>query len=229
MNNKIISIPAKISKYNLASQSLAVGVGMIGISQSTDATITALNLPGTIENVDFVENDSPSQFVVYNLALSTTDTTDVFNFIGQGNYVGITGGDGTTIKLATNSNINYDPKLFNIGDSINVTSNAANGYNVENLFYNVISYGNSERAPWTSDQTNVAIGFVSGDNQPGYFLINWVVATETMTVLGGFIETSGSSITVAAVPEPSEYAAALGLGATGLAYYRKLKSRKNRP
>ncbi len=81
---------------------------------------------------------------------------------------------------------------------------------------------------WTSDRLNGAIGFRNGDGEYGYMLITWVAASKTLTFLGdgAFDDTPGVGITV--VPEPSEYAAALGLGALGLAYYRRRPGNKTR-
>ncbi len=222
----------RINKYTAGTQSLLLATGAFAAAQDTDATVVPLSLPGTILNhtFDLTNGTQYVDYAVYGFGVNGT-----LRFYGFDNgitvkIVGLVPMAQVYVKTNTNSFQNYDAKIFNPGDLVSTISDVTGGYNTINYNLTSIHFNGNERSPWTSAHSDVALGFVTQSNHAGFININWDAANNAMTVLGGAYENvSGLAITVtSAIPEPADYAAALGLGALGLAYYRNRRNLKQR-
>ncbi len=203
-------------KYSLGAQSLAVVAGILGQSLICSANITALDV-GTFTNGETIIADGSGSLGIS----ETLDITQTAASSGKLFFLGYTGGaTGAVVRMDVQNNtfFHYSAfqsgfrtlKYFAPGDSVDIT----NLHPLTNTAV-YISKGNlgGNLGEWTVDRPSGAIGFRNGDGEFGYMHVSWVASTKTLTFLGNgfFDDTPGTSITV--VPEPSEYAAALGLGA----------------
>lgn len=137
---------------------------------------------------------------------------DKFSFLVNGNNLNVSGSGDTyfySITATSGSTIYYS-----VGQTVNGLADTGNGTG------SIVSTGTNVGA-WTVDRPNGAIGFENAEGETGYIRVSWVAATQTLTILSGAFEDAGGSIFVTAVPEPST-SALLGLGAIGVAYYRRL-------
>ncbi len=234
VSNQRKPIMNRLQKYALGSQSLAVLSWVLSQTAICSAGVINLNLDGPNVGETFVAvgGGTAGDTAGYLLDASINDIDDVIAFTAY-------------------SSPTLGPQLFlsslSLGSEI---FSAASGFLQSAHFYSVGSTvdGSLDTRPdltyafvyrslsggalgdWTIDR-NGAIGFKTGDNQFGFFNVDWDVSAKTLTILGGSIESTASTgivVTAVAVPEPSEYAAALGLGALGLAYYRRRPGNKTR-
>ncbi len=214
-------IKNRLQKYALGSQSLAVLSGVLGQTAICSAVLQNLDVSG-IFNQTSVGGGGGTLGTTYSLYLTqSSDVNDRLIFNGNtftlGDRVMVQGYNGARV-FNSNNTLRYYP----VGSSVTGNgSSSGNGY----LTYAINVF------PWVTDRLNGAIGFKNGDGELGFLNVSWVAATKTLTYLNGFFDDDSgvTSITVTAVPEPSEYAAALGLGAIGLAYYRRRPGSKSRP
>ncbi len=222
---------SRLHKYSLGSKSLAIIAGVLGQHATSNASVQVLNLDGP--NVDETliagGGGTAGNLKIYNLDSSTTDTDDDLLFAGTATAGGIlrlfARNDADVFTYLPGGATKDVIRFYAIGATVDGSLNTASsqGY---------IDHGSysSEQGVWESNQ-NGAIGFKTGDNQFGFINVDWNVSTRTLTILGGSYESTASTslvVTSTAVPEPSEYAAALGLGALGLAYYRRRSGNKTR-
>ncbi len=209
----------RLQKYSLGSQSLAVLAGIMGQITISSAAIRVLDV-GALTNGQTINTAVPNTMLSLNF--SETASSDSLTFGGDPSFGGLLNlaGSGGASVLYNSGNI-YSPKYFAVGSSVDSSSS-------ENTETNYFTYGGGNYGDWTVDRPSGAIGFKNGDGEFGYMLVSWVAATNTLTFLGvgAFDDVPGTAITV--VPEPSEYAAALGLGALGLACYRRRPGNKSR-
>ncbi len=217
------SMKNELKKFSRGSQGLAVLSGVMGVASQSSGNIVELNL-GALENMSFTT--SPDETSIYYVSASN-DADDRF-FI-SGGTIEITGQNG--LLVATNYSINASfmaPGFYNIGDVIN-TSNFTSNLGTDNS--NIITAGVTNFGDWTVDHANGAVAFRdpdSGNGGVGFLNITWDASSHLLTIKGGSFNV-GTSITVTDIPEPAEYAAALGLGALGLVYYRRRPGNKSRP
>ncbi len=223
----------RLMKYSLGSQSIMVLSGLIGITTDSNANITALDIP-VIENQTISKGGTGTlgENVTKQYLTQSSDTDD---------QLWINGGDAQDkmwIAGVYGARIGYEipggdtkvPSYLPVGFNINLYSVGFTKAN--NILYRTYFYipGEGNLGDWNVDRPNGAIAIRNGDGEYGYLRVSWVAATSTMTFLSGeFDDTPAAVITVTAVPEPVEYAAALGLGALGLAYYRRRPGNKSRP
>ncbi len=219
----------RLQKYTLGSQSLAVLAGALSQTAICSAAVINLNLGGPIvgDTVIAGGGGSVGDVVQYNLGASSITQGDFIRFYGPAltsyPFVTVGGYGGASV-------ISMQPGSYNVVTFYTVGS-TINGSQLFGLTYGYLYLGSNGGGQdvWSANRTG-AIGFKTGDNQFGYFNISWDIAAKTLTILGGKYESTASAgIVVTAVPEPSEYAAALGLGAIGLAYYRRRPGNKTRP
>ncbi len=206
----------RITKYSQGSRKLTILSGICGTTTICSANIVSLNLdgPNVGETLIAYGGGTAGDSTVYQLDASTTDTSDSLTFFGQNLGMDPTlqilpNASGSLVMVDTGTS--YLAYLA-IGSTVDATLTTAGLATVSmNINFN----------SWTTDR-NGAFGFKTGDNQFGFINISWEAIAKTMTILGGKYEsTPNTSITVTAVPEPSQYAAALGLGALGLSFYRR--------
>ncbi len=234
-SNHYSSIKHRLTKYSLGSQSVMLLSGLIGITTDSNANLTALDL-STIENESISKNGvgtiDPDR--VRQDLTQSSDSNDELWVNGGGVGLGdvmITGVYGARIGYVTRNSTKV-PRYLSVGFNINLNSvgfTKANQFIYDTLVYDV-GYGNLGSDQWQVDRPNGAIAFRNGDGNYGFIRVSWVASTSTMTFLSGVFEDTENNITVTAapVPEPAHYAAALGLGALGLAYYRRRPGNKTR-
>ncbi len=217
ISRHLTPIKNRIQSYSISSSSLALLSGILGQTVISSAAVIDLNLASLI-GTTFISTGSGTggQTAGYSLDASS-DSNDYLTFWGRvlsgDQLVIVFGGSGSNI-MTTGSNANY----YSYGSIVNGNLNSAstNG----RLFH---SYYGGAVGDWITNRIG-AIGFQTGDSQFGFINVDWNVSEKTMTILGGKLETNlNTPIVVTTVPEPAAYAAALGLGALGLAYYRKLR------
>ncbi len=221
------TIMNKLKKYVLGSQSLAVLSGVLGQTAISSAVTVNLTLDGPNVGETFIAGGGGTggNSVIYNLDASSVDQTDKIYFAGTPSMNGsvLVFGIVATV-FSSDSALPRSAHFYSIGSTVDGSLNEGSG---AGYVYNGDFGGPQD--DWTVDHTG-AIGFKTGDNQFAFINISWDVSAKTLTILGGKYESTASTgITVTAVPEPSEYAAALGLGALGLAYYRRRSGNKTRP
>ncbi len=218
----------RLQKYSLGSQGLAVLSGLLGQTAICSAAITTLNLdgPNVGETLIAGGGGSAGAYAAYLLDASPSSTTDKLRFYGVSSNNGrvfIGGVSGATVFAGTETSTPPLLLLYGIGDTVDGSGNAGPGHGY--------AFDGGYGGPlglWVSDQTG-AFGFQTADSQFGFVNIGWDVSEKTLTILGGKYESTASTgLVVTAVPEPSEYAVALGLGALGLAYYRRRPGNKTR-
>ncbi len=217
----------RLQKYSQGYQGLAVLSGVLGQTAVCSAAITALDVGpltnGTTLNAAGTGSLGNST-VNFNVSQSS-NVGDTFQMRGDAGRIifNVTGGSGDGFAINGTTNTYNNLKYFPVSSVVD----SSNSFN-----YGFVSYdpagGNLD--DWLIDRPSGAIGFRLDDGEFGYIHVSWVAATKTLTFLGtGFFDdTPGAGITVAAVPEPSDYAAALGLGALGIAYYRRRPGNKTR-
>ncbi len=217
-SNNPSELISKLKKYALGSQGLIVASGLAGITTNSSAVVTAITAPTLLTTtLTFTSTANYN----YNIALST-DPNDSLFFASSTNFgvYAVGAGGAQIIREVALNTTSY------LGDSETVdnTGNFSTGY----VFWTTNTTGN--RDEWTTDRTAGVIGFKTGDNQYGFVNVNWIASTKTLTFTGGSIETTANTAITynAAVPEPSEYAVALGLGALGLVAYRRKMGDKAR-
>ncbi len=218
----------KLHKYSQGSQSLMVMAGVLGQTVICSASVQILNLDGPnvgetlIAGGGGTAGDQP----IY-LLDSSASSSDALNFAGNsasGGRVFINGANGANIMNIGSGSNGAAIIYYALGESIDGSadnSSVTYGYTFAGAF-------GGARGDWTVDRPSGAIGFKNGDGEFGFLNVDWDVSTKSLTILGGSYEDSGAAITVTAVPEPAEYAAALGLGALGLAFYRRRPENKTR-
>ncbi len=220
------SIMNRLQKYTLESQGLAVLSGVLGQTAISSAAITMLDV-GTLTSgstLNAAGTGSLGLSVQVDISQSSSPA-DSFTFVGNTAGVGTVratefGGNAWATEYGT---VGYDSlQYFAAGSTVDETFFFGYGDITSGLFGNV-------RA-WIIDRPNGAIAFKNGDGEYGYMFVDWNASSKTLKFLGsGFFDnTPGTAITVGAVPEPADYAAALGLGALGLAYYRQRSGNKTR-
>ncbi len=200
---------------------------VLGQTAIGDAAIRPLTLDvftnGSTINILGTGTHGPG-FVVQDLSDSSNPNDQLYTRLTNGTTLFLYGHNGAAVAFEGYTSGYRALKYYAVGDSVS---------SLGSFDYGVLHATNgSALAPdWVVDRPNGAIGFRNGDGEFGFFHVSWVAASRTLTFLGsGFYDdTPGTAITVtAAVPEPSEYAAALGLGALGLAYYRRRPGNKIR-
>ncbi len=196
----------------------------MGITTTAAGSVEILDLAG-LEGKTFRPDGSGTAGETYDLDLThTADVNDYLRIVGNtgsGTVIFVIfkqGGDGA---FSTGGGSNPSALFYNNGETIDGQLNQAPDYGY------LVKAG-TNKSGWTSDLSDGALGFQDSDGNFGYLSISWVASSQTLTVISGAFENSGGSITAGAVPEPSEYAAALGLGALGLAYYRRRQGNKTR-
>ncbi len=236
-NNKKVSknrkpIMNRLQKYSQVSQSLAVVTGVLGQTAICSASITALDV-GSLTNgatVNGYGTGSLGTNVLLPIDQSSdpNDTLRVLTSGTNGSRVIFQGfGSFSTLTMAYDYGIFAQSPPLHYFAPLSIVS-SSNSFRRSGY---LASYTPEQNlGSWTVDRPNGAIGFKNGDGEFGYINVSWVAATKTLTFLGtGFFDDEpGTSITIAAIPEPSEYAAVLGLGALGLAYYRRRPGNKTR-
>lgn len=228
-SNQLKLIKNKIQKYSLGSQSIALMAGLLGITPLSYGSIIVLdgtNLFG--ETSSFDGSGSLGEFYVYYLTQSA-DIDDRIIFSGRldngVNHVSLRGTGG--IELANAATIEGFPTIKYFSTNSSVDQNST--FSIGDIFSYTSASTNGLLGSWETDRTSGAIGFRNGDGEYGFIRVSWDASNKTMTLISGAFDNSpGTAITVTAVPEPSEYAAALGLGALGLAYYRRRHGNKTR-
>ncbi len=215
-------INKKLKQFANGSKSLAAVTGYILAANSVDGALEQISLSAFSGDLTMSASESYRKVVVPLAFTGSTDSDDLIFFRSDNNPNGsllFSSGYGSDAGFVSSGSV---PQLYSRGSSIDGTKDAATDH-----AYFVASGGSS--SPWDSDQTDVAVGFHTGDSRFGYVNINWVTATKTIEIKKIVIETStGVAAQFAAVPEPADYATALGLGAAGLAYYRNRKNIKQR-
>lgn len=221
----------RLQKYSLSSHGLAMLSGILGQISLCSAAINALDTGNLISGFMMVEegegdpNISGEYVAMLNLSQSSV-SNDTLQFTTGYSYFIY---DYFLSGFADNG-----AKFISDGmsNSFDIMKYFAPGSIVDNHSTNTTTAYFSFNNPigdWVVDRPNGAIGFINGDGEFGYIFVDWVASTKTLTFLGAgfFDDTPGTGITV--VPEPSEFAAALGLGAIGVAYYRRRSGNKTRP
>ncbi len=216
----------RLQKYTLGSQSLAVLSGVLGQTAICSATIMALDV-STIVGETVVAGGGGTLGVGFGGNLILSDSADPDDYILLRGDTSISraflqGSSGAYVFNTNTINNNDTARYYGIGDTVDgAGSDGVVGF---------IASSNGIYSPWNVDRLFGAIGFKNGDGEFGFINVTWVHSTSTLTFTGGsYQDDSGiTSITITAVPEPSEYAAALGLGALGLAYYRRRPGNKTR-
>ncbi len=217
----LFPMKTRIKKYAIGAHGVAAtAAGVVGFTAISEGSVQVFNL-GSLENKTFIADGTGtggSATFEYLLAQSA-DAGDKITITGNNNYVTFFATGGAQLYRNTTGYGNAD--YFSIGTAISGSASQNTGY----LVYN----NNTNYAPWNVDRFGGAVAFKDGDGNKGFFNITWDVSAKTLTILGGSFEDSGGALTVTAVPEPSIYAAALGLGALGVAYYRRRPDVKTRP
>ncbi len=227
-----LPIKNRLQKYALGSQSLAVLSGVLGQTAICSAAVINLNLDGPNIGDTFVAGGGGSggNFIRYYLDSSTSDLDDYLLFLGDQFFsnerLRVGAARGAFSFSSDEGGFPSSLHLYAVGQIVDGSLNTGGttGY-----IYNKNNGGAQD--VWTSDQTG-AFGFKTGDNQFGFINVNWDVSAKTLTILGGKFESTASTpitVTAVGVPEPSKYAALLGLGALGLAAYRRRPGNKSRP
>ncbi len=217
----------RLQKYSMGSQSLALLSGVLGQTAICSASVQVLNLDGPNIGDTFIAGGggSAGDLVNYLLDSSPNSSYDKLRFLGTSDVSGAVFLDGISgaVFFSTSTTSSPSPLLYEAGDIVDGSLTTAPGHG-----YIYRGLGGGALGVWSVDRTG-AIGFKTADNQFGYVNVAWDVSEKTLTILGGSYESTASTgITVTAVPEPSEYAAALGLGALGLTYYRRRPGNKTR-
>ncbi len=217
-------IKNRLQKYAMGSSSLAVLSGVLGQTAVCSAGVISLNTGTLIDGSTLNPDGSGSLGASAQLFLTFSSVaTDYVSFFSGGGNLSFRGDVNfpTTIASDGGAYTGY----YGVNDVVGMTPS-----NFKN--YTNIVYGDTAYSVWSVDRSSGAIGFRDRDGKYGYIHVSWVTATQTLTFLGtgAFDDTPGNPITVtASVPEPSGYAAALGLGTLGLAYYRRRPGNKSRP
>ncbi len=213
----------RILKYALSSKSLAVSVGVVSSTSMLTADVINLDLSGLLSKT-FIAGGGGSAGDDFNFVLSqSSDADDLILISGDNDFtlarVFLDGYNGAYV-FNTGSTSAAALLYYSVGSTINGIGSDFGDYGYTTNFGN--------KVPWDVDRPSGAIGFKNGDNEFGFINVSWVASTKTLTILGGkFDDTPETPITVTAVPESSNYAAILALGAFGLAYYRKRSGCKN--
>ncbi len=214
INKNNVSINKRLNQFAVGSRSVAVLAGAVGTAITADGSVVNLNL-GTLSNKTFKADGTGTGGGFGGVYFTFADSSKI-RFYGYNDQIQINGGNNAyTFQYAILSdNAIYYSSNSTVNGSRTQTTTAKLAYNGNNL------------GSWTTNRLNGAIGFKTGDDKFGFFRVSWVASTKTLTVLSGKIESVAN--TAIAVPEPAEYAAALGLGVIGLAYYRKRKGLNKR-
>ncbi len=213
----------RLQKYTLGAQGMAVLSGLLGQTAISSAVVQALNVSAII-NKTTIGGGGGSLGDQFDFDLvDSVAGADKIRLLGEPVYqrLGLFGYGGADVLnfISTNGPI---VKFYPVGDAVTGDGNIGS--------YGDLSSNGNNVSPWDEDHLTGAIGFRNGDFNLGFINISWVAATQTLTYLGGMFEADSgvTSIVVTAIPEHSDYAAALGLGALGLAYYRRRPGNKSR-
>ncbi len=218
-------IKNRLQNYVVSSKSMLTTAAVIGSTVGSTAAIQNIIDFDPIINKTFIAGGGGTggNQVLYDITQSQT-TGDGFRFTG-GNPGGNISAWVEMFGSAEFFNDSGSPSIaryYQVGDTVDGNGSTGNfGYLAKN--------GNL--GAWIIDRLAGAVGFKNADGEFGFVNISWVAATSTFTVLGGkFDDTPGTPIVVSAigVPEPSDYAALLGLGAVGIAAYRRRPGNKVR-
>ncbi len=223
VSNQRKPIMKRLQKYTLGSQGLAVLSGVLGQTVISSASVQVLDVSAIIDKTSVAGGGGTLGDNINFFLTDSADGNDRIRLAGDTNPRLFIQGENGAYVLHDGSGVNAVPRFYNVGDEVNGAGTVGE--------FGYISRLGTVNSPWDVDHASGAMGFKNGDNEFFFINITWVAATKTLTYTGGMFQDDSAitSITVTAVPEPSEYAAALGLGALGLAYYRRRPGNKTRP